>query len=322
MARGSTGVVVKALAANLGIACAKFVVAAISGSAAMLAEAVHSLADTGNQVLLLVGMRQARRGEDPRHEFGHGPEGYFWEFIVAVSLFTIGATFSIYEGVAKITHRGAEAELGNALPAYVVLGVSILLELYSLQGAVSEFKHLRGNKTVSDALDQLRDAAVLVVLFEDLAALTGLVVALIGIGLSHLLHDVLWDGVASIVVGAVLATVAYLIASKTKHLLIGESVPLPVRRRIVELTSSAPGVRRMIHLRTMHLGPDDVVCAMKVAFDDNLPSAEAAGLIDGIEARLRAELPQLRRIYVEVGTVVPRPKAQSVSQSAKALPTV
>ena len=305
MASGSTGVVIKALGANVGIAAAKFAVAAISGSAAMLAEAVHSLADSGNQVLLLVGMRQARQGEDALHEFGHGPEQYFWEFIVAVSLFTIGATFSIYEGVSKIAHRAAEAELGNPWPAYAVLGVSILLESYSLRAASQEFRHLRAGRPVLETLRHLRDAAVLVVLLEDLAALTGLAIALGGIVLTHLLHDVLWDGLACVLVGLVLGTVAVVVAQKTKHLLVGESVPLPERRRIVELTLSAPGVRRLIHLRTMHLGPDEVICAMKIALDDGVSVHDAAALVDGVEARLRAELPHLRKIYVELGTVEP-----------------
>jgi cation diffusion facilitator family transporter len=303
MASGSTGVVLRALGANLGIATAKFVVAALSGSAAMLAEAVHSLADSGNQVLLLVGMRQARRGEDPVHEFGHGAEAYFWQFIVAVSLFTVGATFSIYEGISKIAHRGAGAELGSALSAYIVLGVSILLELFSLQAAVKEFRHIRAGRPVLVTVDQLRDGAVLVVLLEDLAALVGLVVAFLGIWLTHVLGDVLWDGLASILVGVVLGSVAFLVAQKTKHLLIGQSVPVPERRRIVELVRAAPGVRRLIHLRTMHLGPDEVVCAMKVAFDDEVRACDAARLIDDIETKLRAEIPKLRRIYVEVGTV-------------------
>jgi len=301
MASGSTSVVLRALGANLGIAAAKFVVATISGSAAMLAEAVHSLADSGNQVLLLFGMRRARRGEDALHEFGYGAEAYFWQFIVAVSLFTIGATFSIYEGISKIAHRGAGAELGPALPAYAVLGASILLELYSLQAAVKEFRHIRAGRPVLVTMDQLRDGAVLVVLLEDLAALVGLVVAFVGIWLAHLLGDVLWDGLASILVGVVLAAVAAVVAQKTKRLLIGESVPLPERRRILELVQAAPGVRRLIHLRTMHLGPDEVVCAMKVAFDDDVHARDAAALIDGIEARLRAENPKLRRIYIEVG---------------------
>lgn len=303
MSSGSTGVVVKAFGANLGIAAAKFVVATISGSAAMLAEAVHSLADSGNQILLLVGMRQAKRAEDATHEFGHGPEQYFWAFLVAVSLFTIGATFSIYEGVSKILERGAGHELGNATPAYAVLGVSILLELYSLHAAAKEFSRLKGDRSVRAALDQLRDAAVLVVLFEDLAALTGLCIALGGVFLSHLLNDVLWDGVASIAVGCLLATVAWLVASKTKHLLIGESVPLPERKRIVELASSSPGVLKLCHVRTMHLGPAEVIVAMKVAFDDGLPAAVVAENINLLEARLRGEMPHLKRIYVEVGRV-------------------
>jgi cation diffusion facilitator family transporter len=303
MAHGSTGVVIRALAANLGIAIAKFIAAVISRSAAMLAEAVHSLADSGNQILLLVGMRQGRKGEDTDHEFGHGPEAYFWEFIVAVCLFTIGATFSIYEGVSKVLNRQAH-EMGSATLAYVVLGVSIGLELYSFKAAKDEFSEMRGGRPLRRAFDELRDAAVMVVLFEDLAALFGLLTALAGIVLSHLTGDVMWDGIASIIVGLVLGSVAYLVARKTKHLLIGQAVPPSQRRRIVELAQSSPGVRKVIHLRTMHLGPEDVICAMKCAFDDDAHATDVAKYIDVLEARLRAEMPQLRRIYIEVGTAV------------------
>src|SRR5450432_1389172 len=173
MASGSTLVVIRALGANLAIAIAKFVVAFISGSAAMLSEAVHSLADTGNQFILLVGMKKSTRDEDRRHEFGYAPERYFWAFIVAVSLFTMGATFSLYEGVEKIRHRHDVDALGNPIYAYIVLGVSLALELYSLSGALKEFKEFRGERTLRRAFAESRDATVFVVMFEDLADITG-----------------------------------------------------------------------------------------------------------------------------------------------------
>lgn len=183
MAGGSQSVVIKALVANFGIAIAKFVAASISRSASMLAEAVHSLADSGNQIFLLLGMRRAQRVEDAHHEFGYAAERYFWAFIVAVSLFTIGATFSMYEGVHKVMYP--HGERGSATVAYAVLGVSILLELYSLHAAVTEFRHIKAGRSLRQTIDDARDAVIIVVLFEDIAALVGLLSALGGVALTE-----------------------------------------------------------------------------------------------------------------------------------------
>jgi cation diffusion facilitator family transporter len=299
---GSTAVVLRAFLANFGIACAKFVVAFISGSASMLSEAVHSLADTGNQVVLLVGIKKARQAEDSRHEFGYGSERYFWAFIVAVSLFTMGATVAFYEGIEKILHRHDQPP-GQTIYAIIVLGVSLGLELFSLKGAVDEFKQFRGNRTVRQAFQESRDPVVFVVMFEDSADIAGLFLAFTGVVLAKLTGDSLWDGLMSIAVGVVLALTAFYLAVKTKHLLIGEAVTQEQRTRITELTASAPGVRRLIHLRTMHLGPEDVIVGMKVAFDDDATTTQIAEFVDGIEERLRGALPQLKRIYVETGTL-------------------
>jgi cation diffusion facilitator family transporter len=307
MASGSLGVIVKALFANIGIAVAKFVVAFITGSAAMLAEAVHSFADSGNQVLLLVGVKRSAREADAQHEFGYGKAAYFWAFIVAISLFTMGATFSIYEGVHKITHLD-EGKIGNAIYAYIVLGVSIGLESFSMHAAWVEFNHFRAGRPLLRALAETRDAALVVVLFEDAAALTGLFLALFGVLLSQLTGNTVWDGVASIAVGVVLGMVATFVALKSASLLVGESVTAVERERIIEITKSSPGVRKLIHLRTMHLGPNDVICAMKIAFDDDTPAVKLAEYIDTLEERLRAAVPHLTRIYVEIGTVAERPR--------------
>jgi cation diffusion facilitator family transporter len=302
MASGSTLVVIKALAANLTIAAAKFVVAFISGSAAMLSEAAHSLADTSNQFILLVGMKKAKRDEDRRHEFGYAPERYFWAFIVAVLLFTVGAAFSVFEGVDKIRHRHDADALGNPLYAYIVLGVSLALELFSLSSAVKEFQEFRAGRSIRQAFRESRDATVFVVMFEDAADIVGLAVTFIGILMAHYLHDALWDGIASIFVGLCLGGVAWFLAERTKHLLIGEAVTPRERDQIIELVSTSSGVRRVIHLRTMHLGPDDVICAMKVAFADDATTVQIAHYVDEIEERLRAANPHLTRIYIEVGT--------------------
>jgi cation diffusion facilitator family transporter len=314
MASGSTGVVIKALFANGGIAISKFVVALISGSAAMLAEAMHSAADMGNQMLLLVGLKRSRRAEDVRHEFGYGTERYFWAFIVAVSLFTMGATFSIYEGVHKIRQRGV-ATVGDPLWAYIVLGVSILLELYSMHAAYTEFKHMSKGRGLWRTLEEARDPVVVVILFEDGAALVGLTLALVGIWLSSMTQDVLWDGLASISVGVTLALVAGYLARKTKHLLLGEAVTIDDRKKIVEIVESTPGIRRLIHLRTMHMSADDVIVAMKVAFDDNATVKDITRAVDECERRLRAALPYLKRFYIEAGTItVPAPGTEAQAQ--------
>jgi len=314
MAGGSQSVVIKALVANLGIAVAKFVAASISRSASMLAEAVHSLADSGNQIFLLLGMRRAQRVEDARHEFGYAAERYFWAFIVAVSLFTIGATFSMYEGIHKVLHPGGER--GSPTVAYVVLGVSILLELYSLSAAVKEFRHLKAGRSLRQTIDDARDAVIIVVLFEDIAALVGLVSALAGLVLTELTGNAVWDGVGSIIVGVTLFGVAAFLARKTKELLIGQSVTQDQRTRIVALVEQHPGVRALIHLRTMHLGSEEVLLCLKIIIDDAASVREASVLVDAIEAKLRAELFILKRIYIETGTSDDRRFAAAAATAA------
>jgi cation diffusion facilitator family transporter len=318
MAGGSQSVVVKALVANIGIAVAKFVAAAISRSASMLAEAVHSLADSGNQVFLLLGMRRAVRQEDAIHEFGYAAERYFWSFIVAVSLFTIGATFSMYEGIHKILHP--HGEMGSATVAYVVLGVSIGLELFSLNAAVQEFRHIKAGRSLRQTIAEARDAVIIVVLFEDLAALVGLLAALGGVLLSHLTGDGVWDGVGSIVVGVTLFGVAYFLARKTKQLLIGQSVAPAHRTRMIEIVEQSPGVKKLVHLRTMHLGPEEVLVGMKIVVDDRLPASDLTQFIDVIEVRLRAELPILKRIYIEIGVPEDPEAKMTGSMPVPALP--
>lgn len=299
MAGGSSGVVVKALVANLGIAIAKFVAAGVSGSASMLSEAVHSLADSGNQLFLLIGMRRATRQEDAVHEFGYAAERYFWAFIVAVSLFTVGATFSTYEGVHKVLHPGGE--MGSRTIAYIVLGVSIALELYSLNAAVTEFRHIKAGRTLKQTIDEARDAVIIVVLFEDVAALVGLLAALGGLLLTQLTGNQVWDGIGSIVVGVTLFGVAFFLARKTKDLLIGQSVPTAQRERMLQIALESPGVKSVVHLRTMHLGPEEVLVGMKIAVASDTKAGDATKFVDVIESRLRAEMPNLKRIYIELG---------------------
>ena len=298
---GGARVVVAALVVNVVIAVCKFIAAALSGSTAMLAEACHSLADTGNQIFLLVGMRLSARPPDQKHPFGYGPETYFWAFIVALCIFAVGGAFSIYEGAHKIFGADRHGELPNPLSAYVVLGASMLLESYSLSVAMREFRHLRRGRGIRATLLAARDPTVLTVLFEDLAALFGLVVAFGGIALTRLTGRLLWDGAASIVVGLGLVTVAALLARDAKSLLIGRSVPEAEQARIVAIAGAARDVLAVIHVRTIHLGPRDVMAGLKLTFNPSLDVRTLEARINELEASLRSALPHLTRIYVEPG---------------------
>lgn len=295
-------VVVAALAVNLAIAVCKFIAAGLSRSSAMLAEACHSTADSANQIFLLLGMRKSARPPDRDHPFGYGPETYFWAFMVALCIFAIGGGFSVREGVEKILHRhDPSSELHDPRWAYAVLAVSIVLESYSLSVAMREFRHIRAGRGVRRTLEETRDPTVLTVLFEDLAALFGLVVAFGGIVLARATGDVAWDGAASIVVGLALGAVAFVLARDSKSLLIGQSVNEADERKIRGIVCANRDVVDLVHLRTMHLGPKEAIAAIKVRFLGNLDTRTLELRINEIEAALRAELPHLRRIYIEPG---------------------
>jgi cation diffusion facilitator family transporter len=299
---GSLRVVIAALLINLAIAAFKFVAAFFSRSSAMLAEACHSLADTANQIFLLIGMRRSARPPDEEHPFGYGPETYFWAFMVALSIFSLGGGFSIREGIHKIMHRHEPGqEIDDPRWAYVVLGMSILLETYSLLVAMREFKHIRGGRTLRRTLAEARDPTVLTIMFEDIAALFGLGVAFAGVFLSRVTGNVVWDGAASIVVGVALGGVAWVLARDAKSLLIGEGVTAADAVKIREIVKRHRDVVDVIHLRTMYLGPDEALLAIKVRFIGNLDIRTLEKSINDIEAELRAALPKLRRIYVEPG---------------------
>lgn len=303
---GGAHVIGWALAANLLIAVLKFIVAAVTSSTAMLAEACHSLADTGNQVLLLLGMRLSGRPENEEHPFGYDGERYFWAFIAALSIFSIGGAFSIYEGVHKMLEAGhggggEHGGISSPLWAFVVLGGSIVLELFSFVVALREFRKDAAGRTLAQAVAEARDPTVITVLFEDTAALTGLVIALLGVTLTTLTGDALWDGLASVLVGLVLVVVAVFLGRVTKSLLIGRSVPPAERARIEAIARAARDVVKVIHIRTVHFGPDQVMCGLKLTFSPSLDMGTLEQRINELEAQLRAELPHLRRIYVEPG---------------------
>lgn len=296
---GSLKVVIAALAGNLAIALCKFGAAYVSKSAAMLAEAVHSLSDTGNQALLIVGMRLAMRPASDKHPFGRAAEQYFWPFIVSLLLFSLGGAFAIYEGIHKIHAPRLEATGKQMLAAYVVLGVSVVFETMSFSVAFKEFRAMRQGRSYREVLTDAKDVTVPLVLLEDTAALAGLVVALVGVGVSHVARMPWVDGAASVVIGVILCAIAVFLAFETHGLLIGEGVTLADRERVERIVAGAPHVDRVVEVLTLHIGPSDVILALKVAFSKGLTVDELEEAINEIERRVRGEMPQMKRIFVE-----------------------
>jgi cation diffusion facilitator family transporter len=288
-------VIYAALLANLGIAVAKFIAAAITGSSSMLTEGVHSMVDTGNQGLLLYGQHRAKRPPDAEHPFGYGRELYFWAFVVAILIFGLGAGVSVYEGWRHI----AEPEpLHDPLINYVVLGIAFALEGTSWGIAMREFAASKGDASWWQAVRNSKDPATFIVLFEDSAALAGLSVAAIGVWASHAWGDPRIDGWASIAIGAILAGVAALLARESKGLLIGERANPELIREVRTMLEAEPCITAVNHVRTVHTAPDRIFVAISADFSDTLPMGEAESLIERIEHRLKAKLPQLSSIYI------------------------
>ena len=284
-----------ALFANLGIAAAKFVAAGITGSSSMLSEGVHSVVDSGNQVLLLYGKKQAKRPADAAHPFGYGRELYFWAFVVAILIFAVGAGVSIYEGWQHIVHP---EPLRDPTINYIVLGIALALEGTSWTLAIREFNAARRGANWWRSILRSKDPASFIVVFEDSAALLGLVIAGIGIWLSHYLGDPRIDGIASIGIGCTLACVAILLAREAKGLLIGEAADPELINAIWSIVDRNPSVMAVNHVRTIHTAPESVFVAISADFDDNLRMGEAESLIETIETELRAAVPELSSIYI------------------------
>ena len=293
---GSRRAIIAAFAANLGIAIAKFAAFAFTGAASMLAEAVHSVADTGNQALLFLGSARARRAPTEEHPFGYGRERYFWAFVVALVLFSIGALFAIGEGIDKFRNPD---ELESPVWALIVLAVSLALETGSFLTAQREANRVRRGESWLAFIRHTKSPELPVVLLEDLAALTGLAIAALGIGLAIWTGDPRFDAAGSIAIGVLLGVVAVVLAIEMKSLLIGEAASPRDVAKIRLAMESAPHVARIIHLRTMHLGPDDLLVASKVAFDPRLDFASLAKAIDETERRVRAVAPAARLIFLE-----------------------
>jgi cation diffusion facilitator family transporter len=290
-------VVIAALAGNAGIALAKFVAAFLSGSATMLAEAVHSVADTVNQAFLLVGMKLSGEKAPERYPLGRSKETYFWAFIVSLFLFFLGGVFAIYEGVHKL--MAPPEKPGSQIASIIVLGLSLIMEGFSFSVAFREFNKSRGTTPVRKALFESRDPTIPVVLLEDTGAVFGLAFALIAVLITMVTGDTRFDGVGSIVIGVLLCAIGIALARDTRSLLIGEGVTDEVRARVLEIARQAPNVADVPQLLSLHLGPDSVLLALKVRFTPQLTLKDLEDAINQLEARIREALPQMKRIFVE-----------------------
>lgn len=296
-AHGSKTVIFAALAGNAAIAATKFVAAAYTGSSAMLSEAIHSLVDTGNQILLLFGLRQAARPATEDHPFGHGLQLYFWAFVVAVLIFGLGAGVSILEGIQKIR---APHPIEDAWVNYVVLGLAIVFEGSVWIVALRAFSAQKRGRSWLTAVRSSKDPTTFTVLFEDTAALLGLLTALVGVYLSQALDLPVLDGVASLAIGCILAVTAAFLAYECQSLLTGEGVAPQTRRAMRSLVAGQPGVLRINEFLTMHFGPEEVLVAMSLDFRDSLSAAQVEQTVSAVEERLKAAHPEVKRVFVEV----------------------
>ena len=295
-ATGGTKAILAALIANLGIAVTKFIAYLVSGSSSMLAESVHSLADSGNQVLLLIGGRRARRTATPEHPFGYGRERYIYAFVVSIVLFSVGGLFSLYEGWHKIQHP---EELTNIWIPVIVLVVAIVLESFSLRTAVKESNLVRGNQSWVHFVRRSKAPELPVVLLEDLGALIGLVLALCGVGLAGLTGNGVWDGVGTIAIGVLLVGIAVVLAVETKSLLLGEGGSPDDVDKIRSALLSVDVIDHIIHMKTLYVGPDELLVAAKIAVEPTESATVVAEAIDEAETRIREAVPVAHFIYLE-----------------------
>lgn len=295
-ASGGTKAILAAFLANTGIAVTKFIAWAISGSASMLAESVHSVADAGNQLLLFVGGRAAKKGATQSHPFGYGRERYVYAFVVSIILFSVGGLFSIYEGIDKIQHPH---ELTNAWLPIAVLLIAIVLESFSLRTAVKESNLVRGKQSWVQFVRRAKAPELPVVLLEDIAALLGLVFALFGVGLTVITGNELFDAIGTLMIGTLLIVVAVILGMETKSLLVGEGANEGDIRKIEQAILSGSEAERIIHMKTLYLGPDELMVAAKVGFHGGETLAEVSTAINVMEERVRHAVPAARVIYLE-----------------------
>ncbi|OBQ67333.1 cation diffusion facilitator family transporter [Mesorhizobium erdmanii] len=296
---GSKTVIYAALAGNLAIALTKFAAAFFTGSSAMLSEGVHSLVDTGNGGLLLYGMHRAARPADRTHPLGHGRELYFWSFIVALLVFALGAGVSLYEG---IVHIMAPEPVANVKVNYIVLGASFLFEGSSWLVALKEFRRQKGGEGWLQAVQSSKDPSVYTVLFEDSAALLGLIVAFAGILAAEMLEMPALDGAASIGIALILGATAIFLARESKGLLIGEPASPDVQKKVLAIAQQDPAVQRANGVLTVHMGPEEIVAGLSIEFEDHLAAPEIEACVERIEARLKKEMPEITRLFVKPQT--------------------
>lgn len=296
MASGSKKVIFAALIGNSLIAVTKFSAAFVTGSSAMLSEGIHSLVDTGNQVLLLHGLKQAKKPADEKFPFGHGKEIYFWSFIVAILIFALGGGISIYEGVQHLQHPKA---IDKPFVNYIVLGLAMLFEGAAWLFAFREFTRAKGKWGYIEAVQRGKDPSLFVVLFEDTAAMLGLMVAFAGVALSDMTGILYFDGVASVLIGLILVGTAIWLAYETKSLLIGESANASVIRGIRNILQGYGQIQYINEVLTMHMGPDFVLANISVDFRDNETASGVETVIADIDSTIKTQYPQIKRIFIE-----------------------
>jgi cation diffusion facilitator family transporter len=296
MHEGSRKAIAAAFLANLGIAIAKFVGFLVTGASSMLAESIHSVADTANQGLLFLGGARAARPADEDHPFGHGRDRYFWAFVVGLVLFTVGGVFAVYEGVEKLRHPH---DIDTPAVAFAILGVAVVLESFSLRTAVREARPLRGSLSWAAWLRRSKSPELPVVLLEDIGALVGLLLALLGLTLAVTTGEPRWDGLGTLSIGVLLVVIAVILVVEMKSLLIGEGATPEDQEAVRAAITGTPDVRSLIHLRTLHLGPDELLVAAKIELSRSLAAPAIAAAIDAAEGRIRAAVPIASLIYLE-----------------------
>ncbi|MEP6561226.1 MAG: cation diffusion facilitator family transporter [Nakamurella sp.] len=310
---GGTKAIIAALAANLGIAVTKFLAFLVSGSSSMLAESVHSLADSGNQVLLLIGGRRAQREADVEHPFGYGRERYIYAFMVSIILFSVGGMFSIYEGVHKIQHP---EEINLPWVPIVVLLIAIGLESFSLRTALRESAPERRGISILEFVRRAKAPELPVVVLEDIAALVGLVLAFLGVGLSVLTKNGIYDGIGTVCIGVLLIVVAFVLGIEVKSLLVGEGASPADTEAIKAAALDGSDIEKIIHMKTLYLGPDEILVGMKVAVTAASTATAVADAINAVEARIRAAVPAARVLYIEPDIFDPDHVAKAAASAA------
>ncbi len=296
MASGSKKVIIAALIGNSLIAVTKFVASFLTGSSAMLSEGIHSVVDSGNQVLLLLGLKRSRKSADRYHPFGHGKEVYFWSFVVAIIIFGVGAGVSIYEGIHSVMDPNP---VKSPMTNYVVLGLAMIFEAGAWYFAWKEFNKNKQGRGYLEAVRKEKDPTTFVVLFEDTAAMLGLLVAFIGILLGHITGNPVYDGTASIMIGLILALTAAWLAYETKGLLIGESANREIVDGIRQLVTNHPEVKRVNEVLTLHMGPDFILLNISVDYDDRLDAERIETITASLTQNIKERFPRIKRVFME-----------------------